>query len=100
MTVGFWDVVEIGKLFAIPSAPASMFIHEPRNRCDTTRARVVVKGWERNDEHERVVSSCNIRPACNILKYDGEGGWLGSVQSDRVSVLANTRLRRRTRRPH
>lgn len=31
---------------------------------------------------ERVVSSCKIRPAWRILKYDGEGGWLGSVQSE------------------
>ena len=40
--------------------------------------------WGQKEEgnvQERVVSSCKIRPACRILKYDGEGGWLGSVQS-------------------
>jgi len=31
-------------------------------------------GEKEDNVQERVVSSCKIRPACKILKYDGDGG--------------------------
>ena len=59
---------------------------------------------EKEDVQERVESSCNIRPACRIRRYDGEGGCAGSVQSitlsDPLLKLGLTECAGLTRRPH
>lgn len=69
MTVGFAAAVETGRLFASTSASV-LFLTSKMRYCEIEI-----------DLQVRVVSSCNIRPACRIRRYDGEGGWLGSVQS-------------------
>jgi hypothetical protein len=69
ITVGFEAAVETGRLFACTSAFVLLLTPKMRSRQVETDLQV------------RVVSSCNIRPACRIRRYDGEGGWLGSVQS-------------------
>jgi hypothetical protein len=79
MTVGFVDAVETGRLFAgnqrliltIPSCTSSSSAAE-----NEVRAQVVRAEWKKEKKenknvvhvHERVVSSCKIRPACKILR--------------------------------
>jgi hypothetical protein len=97
MTVGFVDVIEVGRLFAARqyislsffqlSAPLSSTPCKPFPLFEPVMAGHLIGSreahtttWDRErmmkevHVHERVVSSCKIRPACRILKYDGEGG--------------------------
>jgi len=94
MTVGFVDAVEVGRLFAARQyvsliLPATryplVFLLGPFRMYGSVVGLTRWKpggvtdvgsiGVKKEDNvQERVVSSCKIRPACKILKYDGEGG--------------------------